>query len=175
MESKLVKLHLACGIKYRDGWINVDMNRNVKADIYADLTKQLPFGDGSADLIYNEHFIEHISAYDGRGFIRECWRVLRPGGILRIATPDLQEIARDYLNGDWIKAAWLKEVPQGAIIETGAEYFNTAMRDWNHQFLYDHETLWSYLNDFGFKAERVSWNPAFETRIDSKLIMKATK
>lgn len=172
----MIKVHIACGDKYKTDWINTDINPNVKKDMFVDMTKALPFEDGSVDLIYSEHSIEHITAEEGRGFIRECWRVLKKGGVLRIATPDLQEIAQEYLSGNWIEAAWLREVPQGGIIECGAEFFNTAMRDWDHKFLYDSECLTSYIRDYGFgDVRRVEWDMQYETRIDSKLIIEGIK
>lgn len=62
-----------------------------------DLGKQLPYPAGSFDVAYHSHVLEHFSREAGQRLLRECWRVLRTGGILRIAVPDLEQIARLYL------------------------------------------------------------------------------
>ena len=54
------KLHLGCGLDYKDGYINIDFNKNVKADMYLDLTKKFPFRDNTIDEIFTEGFVEHI-------------------------------------------------------------------------------------------------------------------
>ena len=54
------KLHLGCGRNYLEGWTNVDYSRSVKADVYCDLEKPLPFKDNSFDLVYGSHILEHI-------------------------------------------------------------------------------------------------------------------
>ncbi len=49
------------------------------------------------DAVYHSHLLEHLRADEARAFLGECWRVLKPGGVLRIAVPDLEGIARAYL------------------------------------------------------------------------------
>jgi SAM-dependent methyltransferase len=54
-----------------------------------DIRKRLKFENGSAAAILAEHVIEHVPFLQGLGFFRECLRVLQPGGVLRIAFPDV--------------------------------------------------------------------------------------
>lgn len=58
-------------------------------DLEVDIRKPLPFAIGSASVILAEHVIEHVSFKEGLAFLRECWRVLEPGGTLRLAFPDI--------------------------------------------------------------------------------------
>jgi SAM-dependent methyltransferase len=82
----LLKLNLGCGTNKLSGWENHD------ADI--DIAKPLPWNDGTAGFIFSEHCVEHISYYDAIKFFQECYRVLAPGGTLRITMPSIEQIYR---------------------------------------------------------------------------------
>lgn len=62
-----------------------------------DVRAGIPFSDAIFDLVYYSHVLEHFSGAKAPWFLEECWRVLRPGGVLRVAVPDLEAIARQYL------------------------------------------------------------------------------
>ena len=62
-----------------------------------DLTKPLPFADGTVDAVYSSHFLEHIYLSDAEAILRECFRVLRPGGVVRLALPDGEAWARELV------------------------------------------------------------------------------
>lgn len=62
-----------------------------------DLSRGLPFDDGSVDAVYHSHLLEHIDHDAAEGFLREIQRVLKPNGIQRIVVPDFEEGARNYL------------------------------------------------------------------------------
>lgn len=79
-----MRLNLGCGTNRLLGWDNYD------AEI--DIEKPLPFADGSADFILAEHVVEHVGYYQAIEFFKECHRVLRTDGILRIAVPSLVQI-----------------------------------------------------------------------------------
>jgi SAM-dependent methyltransferase len=65
--------------------------------IAANLVKGVPFPDESFDVVYHSHLLEHFPKKDARNFLRECNRILRPGGVIRVVVPDLEAIARSYL------------------------------------------------------------------------------
>jgi predicted SAM-dependent methyltransferase len=91
-------LNLGCGSRYHPDWINVDIvpvDRQVRAH---DLTRGIPLPDDSCDIVYHSHLLEHLRPPDALQFMKECWRVLKPGGILRIAVPDLERICRAYID-----------------------------------------------------------------------------
>ena len=90
-------LNLGCGDRYLNDWENVDFvstNKNVQA---WNLTKGIPYPDNTFDVVYHSHVLEHFIKTDAERFIAECYRVLKPSGIIRIAVPNLEIIAKNYL------------------------------------------------------------------------------
>lgn len=90
-------LNLGCGTRFHPDWVNLDSVAHSETVIKHDLRKGIPFEDRSFDVVYHSHVLEHFSYEAGRQFILECYRVLRPQGILRVVVPDLEQIARTYL------------------------------------------------------------------------------
>jgi predicted SAM-dependent methyltransferase len=90
-------LNLGCGERFHRDWVNVDFSSRDPEVIEHDLREPLPFPDASFSAIYHSHVLEHLPRRAGRNFIAECFRVAKPGAILRVAVPDLEMIARHYL------------------------------------------------------------------------------
>ncbi|MCX8042747.1 MAG: methyltransferase domain-containing protein, partial [Desulfobacterota bacterium] len=90
-------LNLGCGNRYHPDWVNVDVRSNGNGVISHDLKKPMPFDDASFVAVYHSHLLEHFPKEYAPIFLRECFRVLKPGGIIRVAVPDLEQIARLYL------------------------------------------------------------------------------
>ena len=83
-----MKLNLGCGTDWREGYINVDFNKDVKSDLIFDLNHlAYPFEDNSISEIIINHALEHltISIPD---FFKECYRILKPNGILHLEVPN---------------------------------------------------------------------------------------
>src|SRR5262245_50701568 len=100
------KLHLGCGDHRLEGWINLDRVPGPAVDVVADGTA-LPFAEGSAAFLHSEDLLEHLEPSQGRAFLQECFRVLRPGGVLRLLTPDLKAlIERVYQKPDARHLRW---------------------------------------------------------------------
>ncbi len=93
-----LRLNLGCGQRTIDGWQNLDFHTQSSDVIQCNLLDGIPYDDESAQVIYHSHVLEHFTKKDGINFIQECFRVLAPGGIIRVVIPDLEEIARSYLN-----------------------------------------------------------------------------
>lgn len=98
------KYNLGCGLKIYKDFLNVgywgqldagvlykDLNGTENTVMFNhDLRHGVPAADDSIDLAYHSHMLEHLSYQDGIGFIKECYRVLRPGGTMRVLVPDLE-------------------------------------------------------------------------------------
>lgn len=92
-------LNLGCGNNYiaSEQWTNIDFISHSKDVRAHNLIRGIPFNDNTYDLVYHSHVLEHFTKEDAVKFIEECFRVLKPGGIIRIAIPDLEKIVREYL------------------------------------------------------------------------------
>jgi SAM-dependent methyltransferase len=90
-------LNLGCGERFHKDWVNLDLHPANPSVQEWDLHRELPFPDSSFDVVYHSHVLEHFSKAEGLKFLKRCWRVLQPNGIIRVAVPDLEQIARLYL------------------------------------------------------------------------------
>lgn len=118
-------LHVGCGPVTPPEWVNLDASWNLLAARvpglrrallatrlisksaaahnwsnriqYCDVTRGLPFKDGEASVVYASHVLEHLTRQQARFFVRQAHRVLAPGGVLRLVVPDLERLARLYL------------------------------------------------------------------------------
>jgi predicted SAM-dependent methyltransferase len=99
-------LNLGCGRRFHPEWENLDYSPAAASVCRHDLRDGIPYPDGSFDVVYHSHVLEHFSKQTAPNFLAECYRVLRPGGVIRVAVPDLETIARIYLEA-------LEKVSQG--------------------------------------------------------------
>lgn len=91
------RLNLGCGRHYHSDWVNLDLQSDDPNVICHDVTQGIPFEDGEFDSVYHSHILEHLDPIQGQELVAECFRVLKPNGILRIVVPNLEEIAKLYL------------------------------------------------------------------------------
>jgi SAM-dependent methyltransferase len=90
-------LNLGCGSRFHPDWTNIDASYVAPHVQIHDVRKGLPFSDEAFDVVYHSHLLEHLPRECALPFSRECYRVLKRGGIIRVAVPDLERIARLYL------------------------------------------------------------------------------
>jgi predicted SAM-dependent methyltransferase len=90
-------LNIGCGSRFHPDWTNLDLAPADPSIQAHDARQELPFGDDTFELVYHSHVLEHLTRRDGVAFLKECRRVLKPEGVLRVALPDLETIAREYL------------------------------------------------------------------------------
>lgn len=153
-------LQLGTGHNVLPGWLNTDVHVFRRGHVeFLDATRPFPLPAASFDFVYSEHQIEHVPLDAGDRMLAECHRVLRPGGVIRIATPDLGRIAR------------LAQAPLGAEETYYVAYIsrmlglpapdptrvvNAMFRAFGpddasgHQFIYSFETLSERLRAAGF-------------------------
>lgn len=90
-------LNLGCGSRFHKDWVNLDKHpTNSQVQKY-DIQHGIPFPENTFDMVYHSHLLEHLSLDKVSSFTKECFRVLKPGGILRVVVPDLEQISRLYL------------------------------------------------------------------------------
>ncbi|HUR88871.1 MAG TPA: methyltransferase domain-containing protein [Ramlibacter sp.] len=153
------KLHIGAGYTMLDGWLCTDLEPRFNSAVFLDATKPFPFEDATFDYVYSEHMIEHIPYIDGMFMLRECFRVLKPGGSVRIATPDMKVLLNLYAGPDgpvaeqymhWITDRFL----EGVHVYKPQFVINNAFTNWGHRFLYDAEVLGAALAESGFQDVR---------------------
>jgi predicted SAM-dependent methyltransferase len=91
------KLLIGAGRTQLDGWLATDIAWNAR--MYLDATGPWPFPDGSVSHVYGDHMVEYATLPGTRALLREALRVLQPGGRIRLSSPDVERIARIYLDG----------------------------------------------------------------------------
>ena len=153
-------VNVACGPQILDGFVNMDL-LGPPPRILWDCRRSLPLADGGAAGIRVEQFVEHLDPREELpNFLRDCVRVLEPGGVLRIIVPDaaryLQAYCRPGLDG-------FRELavpdPFPADLPTRMDVINHIFHQWGeHRWAYDFETLSLRLRTAGFVAiEQVSY------------------
>ncbi len=157
------RLEIGAGTNRRPGWLTTDLHADPATGdtpiLALDATEYFPIPSDSFDSIYTEHMIEHISFENGVTMLGECYRVLKPHGVLRIVTPSLGFLYRimapdrsrfEDSYREWAVRTFVPEAPS----VTNAFFLNNFMRAWGHTFIYDRETLCLALRIAGF--ERIS-------------------
>jgi predicted SAM-dependent methyltransferase len=183
----MLKLNLGCGPQVVNGWVNVDYALGARLAAIPvlssalrhtkvfrvdwdpnirihDLTKPLPWEDGTVDACYSSHTVEHMSRDQGAALVREAYRVLKPGGVLRIVVPDLVPIVDRYRNG---------EMPADRVVEQLGVLYGTdkhglrrtlaPLIEFPHKCMYDTAAMIRLLESAGFVARA---RPAFDSEID---------
>lgn len=202
-------LNLACGGRMHPEWNNIDFSLLVRLakhrrlawllhgmcvlsdrryerllgsdpDIVCwDLRKGIPFPDNTFDVVYHSHFLEHLAQDAARGFLRECHRVLKASGVMRVILPDFSQFCRDYLSSyellerfprpsgpqteshDRTLSALLGQFVVGEPRGTAEQRFpvrvlerlirgNNVRAGEAHRWMYDRFTLRRVLEDLGF-------------------------
>lgn len=90
-------LNIGCGSTFSPNWINIDIDSDSPHVQAYDIRKGLPYADQSFAACYHSHLLEHLSQSGAKQLLAECYRVLRPQGIIRVVVPDLAAIAHHYL------------------------------------------------------------------------------
>lgn len=94
-----IRVNLGSGTVPLEGFVNVDALPDAPGvDVVADISKPLPFDDASADMVYAVHVLEHFATDDVPALLADWRRVIRPGGELLVAVPDLELIARTLMD-----------------------------------------------------------------------------
>jgi predicted SAM-dependent methyltransferase len=153
------KLQIGAGPNNRLGWLNTDIAPR-EGQAFLDATKPFPIPDNSLHYIYAEQVIEHLPFEGGTVMLRESYRTLAPGGRLRLATPDLRKLIALF-DRDETQPKLRFVTAQSARLKLNVKeperplfILNSFFYKWDHQFLYDRQTLRSALESAGFRDTR---------------------
>jgi predicted SAM-dependent methyltransferase len=141
-----LRLHFGCGTLRREGWLNVDLV-GLPVDLSWDIRRPLPFKRDVVEAIFHEHVLEHVDAYRGYYFLKECHRILKPGGVMRIVLPDAGRYLASYFDPEHkFLNSWRGQrfTPMLALQE---EFYS-----FGHRAMYDYETLALFCRVIGFKV-----------------------
>ena len=154
------KLNIGCGNNLLHGWLNTEYSAPLRPGVlFLDARRPFPMPDASFDYVFSEHMIEHIPLSSGAHMLRECHRILKPGGRIRIATPRLEFLMELMTGPAAVHRAYadyhyadLEEEPS---VRTPARILNDYHRRWGHEFVYDEPTLRLLLERAGFEKVKV--------------------
>jgi SAM-dependent methyltransferase len=165
-----IKVNIGCGVSGLAGWHNLDnsptiwisrvplLRRLLKTPAWPrdvrryDVRKGLPYPDNSVRYIYSSHAFEHFTRAESLAIAKDCFRVMVPGGVLRIVVPDLALIVREYL---------VDSDPQAAQKFLSRLSLNHSLQDFvhpgsNHSQMFDAKSLTHLLREAGFEQVAVS-------------------
>jgi len=200
------KLHLGCGpYNTPPGWINLDGSWNAwlakhsfirkilallhiipikqfnikwsQDIIIHDVRKTLPFPDNSMDAIYSSHLLEHLHLENAKALLKECYRVLKPNGVLRIVVPDLKDIVLKYLEESNSDSIIIREYAADKLNKRLNSYQPESLKGnifykiytrtkeiHSHKWQYDSCSLQKYFVNAGFKE--VEEKEIYQSRIN---------
>jgi len=167
----LLKLHLGCGARILDGWINIDAIWRPRVVVLG-LPKGLnAFNDDTIQYIYSCHLLEHLEyRKEALRLLKKCHQLLAPGGVMRLAVPDMEPILEAYVKSDTEFFRIQSQRYHPSWCTTKLEHLMYALQqDGQHKYGYDFETLQKALLQAGFeKVFRSSFRGSIfeELRID---------
>lgn len=208
------KLNVGCGPVQPDGWVNIDSSHRARLASYLpwldktlvfmrllpptefnrrthvrDVRSDFGMRPNSVSAIYCGEILEHFTEEEGNGFIRSCFRVLAPGGILRVRVPDNYRFWKNYVT----EFEQNMSGAQGPPNDSHSRWIRMFFRDicvrrpgfgsmgHFHKWMYDEITLalafrhagFSDVSRRAFHDSRIDDISAVETRDD--LIVEGTK
>ena len=147
---------------FHNGWINIDVlnlqefaKRHHYKFINMDIRQKLNFNDNSIDLIYSSHMLEHLTADEGFFFLRECHRILRSGGVVRIAVPDADKLIKYYQSN---QLSMFDEINDGCSTSNFESAKLWSLLVEGHRIAYDFAGLKSVGENAGFVVEKKMFN-----------------
>jgi SAM-dependent methyltransferase len=200
-------VNLGCGSSTAPGWINLDNSPGARLAkhprlrwalwkfrilsdahyavpwpsdlIIHDLTKPLPFSNNEIDFVYSSHALEHLYPADGARLIADAFRVLKPGGMIRIVVPDLYYGVSRYIA---MRDAASEDATAAAILLNWLQLSKPGHRD-PHLWMYDAASLTDLLRSSGFvevtvcnhKCGRMPDVNILDNRPDDSLHVEAVK
>ena len=177
--SNMDKINVGCGSDTIRGWVNLGLysdldipygtTKIIKGALVLnfDATEDLPVGEETVKYIYASHFIEHLSFIEGISVLERFYKIMKKGGVIRLATPDLELWIKNYYenNADFFgKYKNLCLTAEGrTLVKTKGEIFMSQVCNWGHKWNYDFESMKHILEKIGFS--QVAKKRVFESFI----------
>lgn len=153
-------VNLGSGPNVVPGFVNIDFFNTGGIDYGADLRYPLKIASSAVDGIFCEHTLEHLTYSQVNAVLGECYRILKPGGVIRVVLPDLSLFMRNYCAGnrDWF-ARWEELIfitsrdseRAARRLLTSMEAVSFVTQEYGHVSCWDFETLAAYLEKNGFR------------------------
>lgn len=154
-QSEKIKLHLGCGGKHIENFINIDVRHLDGVDLVDDIKLLSSFKNESVDLIYSSHVLEHFGRNEYKTVLKKWFDLLKNDGILRIAVPDFEKVVEHYNEHKDLN------------ILRGFLYGGQNYEQNFHYCIWDYKTLEHDLKTIGFsKISRYDWKDTEHSDID---------
>jgi predicted SAM-dependent methyltransferase len=187
MSMSEIKLNLGCGACQPEGWINTDSSLNallqrlpvigkaipklfksrryeINKAVYMDVSKRWKYRDNTVDVVYASHLFEHLAQWQTEFFLNEAYRVLKPGGVIRLVVPDLYQLAKNYVNtyetnrveNPSKEIMWSINMHRENMYAKRIPILKKMLYEWQgyphqHKFMYDQKSLELKLREHGFR------------------------
>jgi len=172
-----------------DGWLNFDSSPTLRFERipligklytknqtrfpknveYGDIVKGLPIPVDSCNAVYCSHVLEHLSLNDFRVALKNTFNILKPGGVFRLVVPDLEILAKNYVNSQSSDASiqFIEKSHLGRENRVGS--FGGFLKEWlggsHHLWMWDFKGVIQELNEVGFaEARKAEFNDSSEPK-----------
>jgi predicted SAM-dependent methyltransferase len=154
--SSCVKVEFGSGKREgMEGWVSADLIDR-SADLRLDASRRSPFSDNSVAAVYSSHLMEHMDIRKIRYFLKECLRILKPGGSFSVAVPNAGIYIEAYSRSLDLDPFYLRYGLTGLTYSSKIDYVNhIAYMGGAHRHMFDEKALTGILEDAGFKGVKI--------------------
>jgi predicted SAM-dependent methyltransferase len=147
---------------YHNGWLNMDVaqlgqwaDRYQYKFVHMDARQKMRLGENTVDLVACCHMLEHLTWEEGLGFLKECYRVMKPGAVMRVSVPDAEKITNYYRNG---QLGMFDEINVVSAKNPCQSFKFWSLLFEGHRIAYDGQSLLKIGEEAGFKVKRCKFN-----------------
>lgn len=162
-KNEIKKLQIGCGFNMAEGWLNTDIYPVNRQIAYLDASEIFPFESSSFHYVYSEHVFEHLKFNIANNYLKESFRILKKGGKIRIAMPNIHFLMEIIKNPNLdIHKKYIARTINNVLPEIKKQFKNKSpeqlavfvvnnfFRDWDHEIIYDFKTISLMLEEYGF-------------------------
>jgi len=159
------KLHIGCGANLLSGWLNTDFNDQNGKVAFLDAGEEFPLPSESFDYVFSEHLFEHLDVDQQINMLKESLRILKPGGIARIAMPSLEFLFQLYSSSqktenknyvEWyVKTSPYLSSVKEKVADESFHYcyiINNFFKAWGHKMIHNFDSLKALALQIGYSG-----------------------